>query len=279
MTNQHEYFKNNDGLWECKNCGRVNKSKSKSPCYLVPSLNKIPDNLATREQLERENLEPTANYVATVMWSNHVHFLFERKDTQVIDDNLPPIYSYHERPDNLKTKYELEFESKIPPIDLAPTGVIWWWEDKNYGYFLELYDINNCEDYNLVTKTEIKNIFNLTDKQFNDISDYFEIEKKVYNRYKQSYSLYRLEKIEDLMRFETMANIRLTTDNDDDVNKLEYLLDCKNVPYQKSKKYPNKRSKDGEFRVYYDLDLSGVNIPDTGLSPKEGDLVLSPNNK
>jgi hypothetical protein len=272
---KHNLTKTNDG-WYCSECNWTFKSKNRGECYGVPRLSHIPDNLATVNQLKKYNLTPVGELKATVVGTK-THFLYSKDNVKIDNPNLSPVFVYGDIPDGLFSKYELGFENLKPYYQASPMGYYYRYEKKYHdGIWVELYSKSQCIEYTLKSKTQIKSELSLTQKQLDDLLDYCDFKKSVRGSY-NDIKLYWFEQIKELWEFESMANIRLTADNDDDITKLEYLLDCKSIPYSKSKKYKNRNSN--EFRVYFEVDLNSINIPDTGLSPKEGDLVLSPNNK
>ena len=129
---EHDITKTDAG-WHCETCGQVWKGKPRAACPGVTVFENVPKSLASEEQLLSQNLKPKGGAVGCIKRGREWMPLYDRTDTEVADQNLPPIYTWENRPQDLQTPNQL-FKYNRKPGD-KPRGCIW-----NNGDFLFLYN-------------------------------------------------------------------------------------------------------------------------------------------
>ncbi|MEH2102549.1 MAG: hypothetical protein V7K76_22915 [Nostoc sp.] len=107
-----------------------------------------PDHLKSRVNLHKKNLKPKVGTCAAgviYLQKKGIYiWLYDEKDCEIDDRNLPQIYQWDDRAD-LQTVGELRKQNLAPIPDTKPDGVAWGWDnDEECGKWISLYRTTSC---------------------------------------------------------------------------------------------------------------------------------------
>ncbi|MFP5274080.1 hypothetical protein [Coleofasciculus sp.] len=135
----HKLKKTETG-WICELCQQQWKKKPRAKCPGVvwyDNPNQLPSHLIEAEQLAAQNLKPKGNAIGCLKRSKNWVWLFDSSDVETINPELPPIYTWNNRPKDLKTPNQL-YRYNRKPGD-KPHGCI-----RHEGDWLFLYRWEEC---------------------------------------------------------------------------------------------------------------------------------------
>ncbi|KYC42055.1 hypothetical protein WA1_18815 [Scytonema hofmannii PCC 7110] len=166
----HDLIKTESG-WKCKVCDWLWQSKPKTEC---PGITRYgwnhPDCLKTKIELHKKNLKPKDKTKPDACIYSQKSccwiWLYDEKNCEVDNPNLPPIYQWDDRRE-LKTVGELRKINLAPSDDIKADGVAWVWdEDEEWGKWISLYHRDDCQwqpKDNWITKSALKQKYLLSD--------------------------------------------------------------------------------------------------------------------
>ncbi|MEH1780399.1 MAG: hypothetical protein V7L26_15040 [Nostoc sp.] len=160
----HQLLKITEG-YQCEVCRWQWKTSTTTTCpgVIRYEYGSNPEHLKSRVDLHKKNLKPKAGVpAAAVIYLQRKGiniWLFDEKDCEIDDRNLPQIYQWDDRSD-LQTVGELRKQNLAPIPDIKPDGVAWVWDnDEECGKWIPLYRATSCRwqpKDNWVTKTALR---------------------------------------------------------------------------------------------------------------------------
>lgn len=136
---EHKLFKK-DGNWNCEVCCQKWKGKPRAACPGLPVRESFSPNqrlsLKTKYELADENLKPIGKPAACFRCNRRWDLLYWSFETELVDPNLPKIYSWENRPENSCTSYKLYKYNRKPE---KPLGCI-----RHHESWIFLYDLEQC---------------------------------------------------------------------------------------------------------------------------------------
>ncbi|MFN6475283.1 hypothetical protein [Nostoc sp. DedQUE07] len=147
----HQLVKTNLGF-QCEICRwQWKTSTTVTPCpgVIRYEYGSNPEHLKSRVNLHKKNLKPKAKADAAgviYLQKKGIYlWLYDEKDCEIADRDLPPIYQWDERGD-LQTVGELRKQNLAPTPDMKPDGVAWVWDnDEERGKWIPLYCAASCQ--------------------------------------------------------------------------------------------------------------------------------------
>jgi hypothetical protein len=118
--------------WTCEICHQKWKTKPRTNCPGIEVYKKIPNNLATEEGLASLNLKPTGEPVGCTKKNGEWVSLYESSESEIADQNLPPLYTWENRPNDLQTPNQLYRYNRKPGEKIY--GCVWSKEGWVYLY-------------------------------------------------------------------------------------------------------------------------------------------------
>src|ERR671933_873491 len=132
----HQLRKNDSG-WTCEVCYQQWKGKPRAACPGVRLYEGCVPSLTTAERLAARNLKPKGEAVGCYQRSKEWVWLYDPSHTEVADPELPPIYTWSNRPADLKTPNQLYKYNRKP--EGKSHGCIW-----DEGSWVFLYRWEEC---------------------------------------------------------------------------------------------------------------------------------------
>lgn len=136
--------------WRCATCSQQWKSKPRTECPGVPvyTWSNRPKNTTGIADLKIQNRRPTGSPVGVVGSgkSNWV-YLYNSKNTEILDPDCPETYTWQNRPDNLKTANQLQ-RFNLKPGKAKPKG-----QCPSRSGWIYLYDPSSDEGFEILDPT------------------------------------------------------------------------------------------------------------------------------
>ncbi|MFP4101226.1 hypothetical protein [Coleofasciculus sp.] len=135
MTNHK--LKNLSPGWTCELCQQEWKKKPRGKCPGVRLFENMDNRLKTIEQLAALNKKPQGDAVGCLRRGKDWVMLYDPNNVETINPDLPPIYTWNNRPKDLKTPNQLYRYNRKPGDN--PHGCIW-----HEGTWVFLYRWEEC---------------------------------------------------------------------------------------------------------------------------------------
>ncbi len=205
---EHQLVKTNLGF-ECEICRwhwKTNTTLTPCPGVVRYEYGSQPEHLKNLTYLHKKNLKPKPGVdpagVIYLQKKGISLWLYEEKDCQIADRNLPTIYQWDARPD-LFTVGELRKQNLAPTPDIKPDGVAWVWDNADeWGKWIPLYRISSCiwqPKDSWLTKSALRDKYLLSPKWIKELGKCDRKLKNPHGRNAAPIQLYSRQRVENFL--------------------------------------------------------------------------------